>query len=560
MPDTSLLQAIKEFKDRQAKAASPSGVVLQTVSWDLDTAFVGQRINSTTVSRLSDYVDRRLEEYSNIHGSMPAIRTPQAVAGFPSVPGPDNDMPIGHVVRFSPAPCDDHVAHGRRTDQFMRFNTTGVDENDLARPTDALVGPEVQPQELKLEKTNDEVLRECVNLSREDGVPAGAVYSDNQVDYPNEQETEDGCGADRMDPDGMEIGRPRGECAGISVRRLQDTTIESFRLITPDVRIPLFRPIEDMKRLDRVTRHQDTGDEWAGGLFQDDSYDRSWMNGGDLDALVGSQGLLPGVRNRILDTFLRQPPENDVVIPPREGILRTPDLREIRTSDMREISNSIPLEQDVLELKDNSLARPARVKPLHVTLNPARTPWPWPRNRIADTTTYVTSYDIDHASLKITARVITVPSSMKIEQDVWFDLCSEPRNLREVIRTTMKSNLTIRVKERRSDGWRRDGGETEELSLCTLREMITEEEFKRYLKYGFVTVRGQSGDVYQVFRSNHHTKVWRGNKVVEEVCIRISSEVGVPPTDNVIAFMTMISADEEAFKKAGNRYKMVGAA
>jgi len=93
------------------------------------------------------------------------------------------------------------------------------------------------------------------------------------------------------------------------------------------------------------------------------------------------------------------------------------------------------------------------------------------------------------------------------------------------------------------------------VALDSLREMISETDIRKYLKYGFVLVRGASGDTYQIFRSGSHTKVWRGGKVVEEICVRIR-DLSVPQTDNVIAFKTMIEADEEEFKKLGNVYKM----
>jgi len=95
----------------------------------------------------------------------------------------------------------------------------------------------------------------------------------------------------------------------------------------------------------------------------------------------------------------------------------------------------------------------------------------------------------------------------------------------------------------------------EERALGTLREMIPEVEFRRYVKYGFVVVRGHSGAEYQIFRNQAHTKVWKDGKLIEEVCIRIADQC-IPRTDNVIAFMTMIRAGEGEFKKHGNIYNM----
>jgi hypothetical protein len=96
--------------------------------------------------------------------------------------------------------------------------------------------------------------------------------------------------------------------------------------------------------------------------------------------------------------------------------------------------------------------------------------------------------------------------------------------------------------------------EKERVALETLREMITEAEYRKYISHGFVLVKVDSGDIYQIFRVKAHAKVWRNGKVVEEVCVRIKDKE-IPPTDNVIAFMTMIQANEQDFKSIGNVYK-----
>jgi hypothetical protein len=87
----------------------------------------------------------------------------------------------------------------------------------------------------------------------------------------------------------------------------------------------------------------------------------------------------------------------------------------------------------------------------------------------------------------------------------------------------------------------------------TLREMISETDFRKYLKYGFVSVKGKKGRIYQIFRDKSHTKVYEDGKLKEEICVRLSTEV--PYTDNVIAFKTMIETSEELFRSSGNIYK-----
>jgi len=95
----------------------------------------------------------------------------------------------------------------------------------------------------------------------------------------------------------------------------------------------------------------------------------------------------------------------------------------------------------------------------------------------------------------------------------------------------------------------------EMVAIETLREMITEMEFRKYMVHGFILVQSQSGKTYQIFRNHEHTKVWYKGQLIEEICVRIA-DCKIPPTDNLVAFKTMIETDEEDFRKLGNIYSM----
>lgn len=123
-------------------------------------------------------------------------------------------------------------------------------------------------------------------------------------------------------------------------------------------------------------------------------------------------------------------------------------------------------------------------------------------------------------------------------------------------RREIKEQLTIIVHSRAQE--LRDVPENEWVAMQTLRDMITETEYRKYLRDGFISVHGQSGKVYQVFRNKAHTKVFFRGELVEEICVRLKGMA--PPTDNVIAFKTMIEFDEEYFASLGNRYNMRHAA
>lgn len=122
----------------------------------------------------------------------------------------------------------------------------------------------------------------------------------------------------------------------------------------------------------------------------------------------------------------------------------------------------------------------------------------------------------------------------------------------------LKNNLLIKVKTR-ADELLKNLPENEQVAIETLREEISETEYRRYMKYGFITVVGGSGDRYQIFRNRSHTRIWRGGKIIEEVCVRLSDSK-MPPTDSVVAFKNMIQINEKEFKKLGNVYNMRKAA
>lgn len=173
-------------------------------------------------------------------------------------------------------------------------------------------------------------------------------------------------------------------------------------------------------------------------------------------------------------------------------------------------------------------------------------------------------FDDPRYSVKDAMNGIIMPKifGMDIEIGDKFEVKSSPRHNRSVDLTHLWQqmwfslhNLVILVKSRVRDEYQAFNNMSPEESkaLDTLREMISESDFRRYLVYGFLLVKGQSGKVYQIFRNQRHTKVWEKGKKVEEVCAYIKDS-RVPPTDKLVAFKTMIETDEELFRKAGNVY------
>jgi hypothetical protein len=119
----------------------------------------------------------------------------------------------------------------------------------------------------------------------------------------------------------------------------------------------------------------------------------------------------------------------------------------------------------------------------------------------------------------------------------------------------LKNNLRVVVKSR-ATRFNLTGYKPEEKkAVDTLREMISEADFRKYVKYGFVSVDAPSKRTYQIFRNNSHVKVWENGLLIEEICISILDS-SIPLTDKVIALIIMILSDESTFRSMGNIYNL----
>lgn len=87
-------------------------------------------------------------------------------------------------------------------------------------------------------------------------------------------------------------------------------------------------------------------------------------------------------------------------------------------------------------------------------------------------------------------------------------------------------------------------------ALQLLRGLVGQDEFRRYLKYGFVMVRGASGLRYQVRRGRHVVDVWNERGRVDGICVYLGGPF--PPTDDTITRMLMAERDELELWRRGN--------
>jgi len=93
--------------------------------------------------------------------------------------------------------------------------------------------------------------------------------------------------------------------------------------------------------------------------------------------------------------------------------------------------------------------------------------------------------------------------------------------------------------------------QNEMVALQLLRKMVPHDVFKKYLKYGFVTVRGPSGVEYQIRRREHVIYAWMNGKKVANLCVYLQ-DTSIPPTDEVVAKMLICECDEKDIWKRAN--------
>jgi len=128
------------------------------------------------------------------------------------------------------------------------------------------------------------------------------------------------------------------------------------------------------------------------------------------------------------------------------------------------------------------------------------------------------------------------------------------RAIKEVIRETLKKNLTISVLPSRQDILTIQATVAEIKARATLRDMISEKEYRKYITNGFVMVQGDSGRWYQVFNKQKHLRVYDKGKFIKELCIHTAPKE-CPPTDHVLNMKVMIECDEQTVWDESNLYE-----
>lgn len=116
------------------------------------------------------------------------------------------------------------------------------------------------------------------------------------------------------------------------------------------------------------------------------------------------------------------------------------------------------------------------------------------------------------------------------------------RRLRETLRNNSFPGILIKPKRTPLPTLADD---REQRARETLRRVIGEQKWKNFLKHGFISIRAQSGRVYQIFPSHKFTKVFDKGVLVERLCVVMTGNF--PPTDSLIMRYLLILNNEEDF-------------
>ena len=89
--------------------------------------------------------------------------------------------------------------------------------------------------------------------------------------------------------------------------------------------------------------------------------------------------------------------------------------------------------------------------------------------------------------------------------------------------------------------------EREQRARDTLRRLVGENQYRRFLAHGFITARGKSGKAYQIKPGHGVTSVYSPTgEPIENLCVVLRGNF--PPTDEAITRYLMILNDEDHFR------------
>jgi hypothetical protein len=129
-----------------------------------------------------------------------------------------------------------------------------------------------------------------------------------------------------------------------------------------------------------------------------------------------------------------------------------------------------------------------------------------------------------------------------------------PKTPQERMREIIKSRISPAVHVR-NNPLSHTECERETRARETLKRVVGEAQFRRFLSKGFVTAKGKSGKVYQIFPGHGITKVYYGGKMIERLCVVLPGSF--PPTDSVIVRYLLAINNEQMLWSKGIKHGVI---
>lgn len=121
-------------------------------------------------------------------------------------------------------------------------------------------------------------------------------------------------------------------------------------------------------------------------------------------------------------------------------------------------------------------------------------------------------------------------------------------NIKNMVKNKIKQNTIVRVLDR-TVIFDRKVSIQEQKARYTLRDMLTEQEWRKYVTNGFIMVKGSANYWYQII-ANSGVNVYKDGKKLHYICIH--TDQSCPPTDHVINMKLLIEMDEMSLWHNGN--------
>lgn len=177
---------------------------------------------------------------------------------------------------------------------------------------------------------------------------------------------------------------------------------------------------------------------------------------------------------------------------------------------------------------------------------------------VTDTSITGTLYysELEHGAVLSSDSTGTVTVNVCTDGRWHTQIVPSREQIKQEIRHAIQSNLLIKIGKRSRDHIPMDVSVPELRARDTLRDMITEKEWRRYVTNGFVMVKGNrsyngSQYWYQIFSdTSKRILVYKDNKHVHNLCIH--SDKSCPPSDHVINMKILAEIDEKEIWNGSN--------